>query len=186
MIEFLSQPWPWWVAGPLIGLMVPAILLLTGQTFGVSSNLRDTCAAVLPRNIEYFKYNWKEKGLWLFVYVGGILIGGIIAGTVLSDPNPIAISEATKADLYELGLTDLSGYVPPELFSWSALLSLRGIFLIVIGGLLLGFGARYAGGCTSGHGITGLATFQWRSLVAIIGFFIGGIFVTHVVYPVLF
>lgn len=186
MIEFLSQPWPWWIAGPLIGLMVPAVLLLTGQTFGVSSNLRDTCAAVLPRGIEYFKYDWKRKGLWLFVYVGGILIGGIIAGTVLSNPNDIAISEATKADLYELGLTDLSGYVPAEVFSWSALFSLRGLFLIVGGGLLLGFGARYAGGCTSGHGITGLATFEWRSLVAIIGFFIGGIFVTHVVYPLIF
>lgn len=186
MLEFLSQPWPWWIGGPLIGLMVPAILLLTGRTFGVSSSLRDACAAVLPANIEYFKYDWRTKGGWLFAYVIGVALGGVIAGTLLWNPAEIAISAATREDLGALGITDFSGLMPSQIFSWSGLLSVRGFVFVVLGGFLLGFGARYAGGCTSGHGITGLATFEWRSLVAVIGFFIGGLAVTHFLYPLLF
>lgn len=185
MLDFLSQPWPWYVAGPIIGLVVPLLLLLTGKAFGVSSSLRHACAATFPKGAEYFRYDWKKKGLWNLTFVLGILIGGFIASTVLHNPDPVAISSATHADLQALGITDFSGLLPGDLFSWSSLTSLPGLVVIVLGGFLVGFGARYAGGCTSGHAITGLATLQMPSLIATIGFFIGGLIITHLVLPIL-
>ena len=186
MIEFLSQPWPWWIGGPIIGLMVPLLLLLTGKSFGVSSSLRHACAAVLPGKIKYFDYNWKKVGGWNIAYVTGILIGGYIATKWLANPESIAISTNTIADLTALGISDFSGLAPVEIFNWASLGTLPGLIVIVLGGFLLGFGARYAGGCTSGHGITGLAMFEWRSLVAVIGFFIGGFIVIYLIYPLIF
>lgn len=185
MIEMLSRPWPWYVAGPLIGLMVPLLLILTGKPFGISSSLRHICAATIPGRNSYLQYNWKKEGLWNLTFVLGILIGGFLAVTWLGNPAPINISDSTVSDLHELGITDLNGLVPAQLFSWSGLLTVPGFVAIVIGGFLLGFGARYAGGCTSGHAIMGLATFQKSSLVAVIGFFIGGLFVTYLVLPLL-
>ncbi len=185
MLELLSEPWPWYIAGPLIGLMVPLLLLFVGKPFGISSSLRHMCAATFPSSIEYFRYNWKRQGIWNLVFAVGVLVGGVIAGTLLLNPDPIAISEATQQDLAALGITDFRGMMPSELLSWSSLGTVPGFIAIVLGGFLLGFGARYAGGCTSGHGITGLATFQLPSLIAIIGFFIGGLFVTHLILPLM-
>ncbi|MDZ4698780.1 MAG: YeeE/YedE thiosulfate transporter family protein [Rhodothermales bacterium] len=186
MIEFLSQPWPWYIAGPIIGLMVPALLLLTGKSFGVSSSLRHVCAAVAPGSNPYLKYDWKTEGGWNLLFVAGIVLGGFIAGAWLSNPDPIAISEATRADLAVYGIRDFTGMAPSELFSWQALGTLPGFVIMIVGGFLIGFGARYAGGCTSGHAIMGLATFQKASLYATIAFFIGGIIVTFLIYPILF
>ncbi len=186
MLDFLSQPWPWYIAGPLIGLVVPALLFLGGKQFGVSANLRHLCAATIPGPVEFFKYDWKKSGLWNLTFVLGVVIGGFIAHTLLFNPDPIAISEATKADLTGLGLTDLNGLVPKEVFSWSGLLTLPGFVLIVGGGFLVGFGSRYAGGCTSGHAISGLADLQLPSLIAVVGFFIGGIIATFVLLPLIF
>ena len=185
MLELLSEPWPWYVAGPLIGLMAPLLLLFVGKPFGISSSLRHICAATVPRGIEYFRYNWKQRGAWSLTFAVGVLLGGVIAGTLLLNPSPVAISEATNTDLAALGITDFNGLMPAELISWSSLGTLPGFIFIVVGGFLLGFGARYAGGCTSGHGITGLATLQVSSLVAVVGFFIGGLFITHLVLPLL-
>lgn len=186
MIEFLSQPWPWYVAGPLIGLMVPALYYFSGKSFGVSSSLRHACAAVWPGNVAYLKYDWRRKGLWNLVFVLGILLGGYIAGTLLANPDPITLSDATVADLSALGITDYNGLVPAELFNWTSLGTLTGFLMIALGGFLVGFGARYAGGCTSGHAISGLSNFQKASLYATIAFFLGGLIVTHFVYPILF
>mgnify|MGYP000718740840 FL=1 len=185
MGDFLFASWPWYVAGPLIGLFVPLLLLLTGKAFGVSSSLKHACAATVPGRAEYFQYDWKASGLWNLLFVVGILIGGVVAVQFLGGGGPTGISSATKADLQALGLTDFSGLVPPELFSWSSLTTGPGLVAIVLGGFLVGFGARYAGGCTSGHAITGLATLQWPSLVAVVGFFIGGLFTTYVLFPLL-
>ncbi len=185
MLETLSQPWPWYVAGPIIGLMVPLLLVLTGKAFGISSSLRHVCTATIPGSAPYFQYDWIRRGLWNIVFVVGILIGGLIAGTVLHNPNPVAISEATRTALSDLGIQDFSTLLPADLFSWSSLTTVPGLMVIVLGGFLVGFGARYAGGCTSGHAITGLATLQKPSLIAVIGFFIGGLFITHVVLPIL-
>ena len=186
MLDFLSQPWPWYVAGPLIGLIVPLLLLYGGKQFGISANLRHLCAATAPGNCDFFHYDWKKAGLWNLTFVTGILAGGLLATTLLASPDPaIAISEATRADLLALGISDLTGFVPAELISWKGLLSLPGFVLIVVGGFLVGFGSRYAGGCTSGHAISGLADLQLPSLVAVIGFFVGGLFVTYVILPIL-
>jgi uncharacterized membrane protein YedE/YeeE len=187
MLELISQPWPWYIAGPLIGLMVPLLLVIGGKVFGLSSNLRHLCAASLPANIEFFKYDWKESGMWNLVFVVGVLLGGAIATFVLTSPDPvIGISEATRADLQNLGITDFTGFVPSEFLSWSGLLTLPGFLMIVGGGFLVGFGARYAGGCTSGHAISGLSNLQLPSLVAVIGFFAGGLIVTYVLLPLIF
>ena len=185
MLELLSEPWPWYFAGPLIGLMVPLLLLLVGKPFGVSSSLRHVCAATLPRGIEYFRYDWKQRGAWSLTCVLGILLGGVLVALLFENPELIAISQATHTDLAALGITDFDGLVPDDLISWSSLATPSGLIAIVLGGFLLGFGARYAGGCTSGHGITGLATLQKSSLVAVVGFFIGGLFITHLILPLL-
>lgn len=182
MLDWLREPWPWYVAGPLIGLMVPALLLLGNRPFGFSGNLRHICTVLLPRRLAFFRYDWKRVGGWNLAFLVGTLLGGFIAGWVLRAPG-VAISEPTRAALQALGLRDLSGLVPPEIFSWSALFTLRGLVCVVVGGFLVGFGATYAGGCTSGHGITGLATFQRASLIALIGFFAGGLIGTFVLLP---
>lgn len=179
----LTQPWPWYVSGPLLGLVVPLLLLLAGREFGISSSLRHICAATWPGRAEYFRYDWRRTGLWNLAFVAGILLGGVIAGVLLANPEPIAIAESTRSALTALGIRDFTGLVPDDLIGWSALLTLRGFVAIVVGGFLVGFGSRYAGGCTSGNGITGLATLQPASMFAVAGFFAGGLFVTWVVLP---
>ena len=183
--ELLSSPWPWYVAGPLIGLIVPALLVIGNKMFGISANLRHVCAAVAPRKIDFFRYDWRKAGGWNLAFAVGIVIGGFVGGVVLGNPDPVAISQATRADLMELGIRNFNGLVPLELFSWEAMTSLRGMLLLIGGGLLIGFGTAYAGGCTSGHAIMGLADLQLPSLVAVIGFFAGGLIMTHILLPLI-
>jgi len=184
-MEWWTRPWPWYVAGPLIGLMVPVLLIAGNKLFGVSTNFRHMCAIALPSRLEFFRYDWKRTGLWNLVFVAGVLLGGWIASHWLANPAPIDIAPATRADLQALGITSFEGMAPREWFQWSALLKPTGWVLIVGGGFLVGFGARWAGGCTSGHGISGLAAFQLPSLTAVLGFFAGGLLVTHLVLPLL-
>ncbi|MEX2583889.1 MAG: YeeE/YedE thiosulfate transporter family protein [Gemmatimonadota bacterium] len=186
MIEFLSRPWPWYVAGPLIGLMVPLLLLVGNRLFGISSNFRHACAACLPARADFFRYDWRGAGGWNLAFALGVLIGGFLAATFLASPDPVAISSATRADLTQLGITDFSGLVPSEIFSWGAIPTARGLVMLGVGGFLVGFGTAYAGGCTSGHGVAGLAAFQLPSLVAVIGFFAGGLISIHLLFPLIF
>jgi uncharacterized protein len=189
MLEALSAPWPWYVAGPLIGLVVPLLLVLGGKVFGISANLRHMCAAVpAPARIKpgFLRYDWRRVGAWNLVFVLGIGLGGLLSVLLFGEPDAGgAISAATQSDLAALGITDLSGLVPADLISWGALGSAAGIIAVIVGGFLVGFGARYAGGCTSGHAISGLADLQLPSLVAVIGFFAGGLLVTHLLLPIL-
>lgn len=182
-----SAPWPWYVAGPLIGLIVPLLLVLGGKAFGVSSNLRHLCAAIpAPERVKpaYLRYDWLRNGRWNLVFVLGMAIGGLLAVVLFGTPDVGGhISEATRTDLTALGLRDVSGMVPTELFAWGSLITPAGVAVIVVGGFLLGFGARYAGGCTSGHAISGLANLQRSSLAAVLGFFAGGLVVTFGVLP---
>jgi uncharacterized protein len=166
--------------------MVPLLLLLANRMFGFSSNFRHLCAAVLPGRAAFFRYDWRGAGSWNLVFALGVLLGGLIAGAFLVSPDPIAIAAATRADLAALGITDFSGLVPDDVFSWDGLLGGRGLFLLVGGGFLVGFGTAWAGGCTSGHGVAGLAALQLPSLVAVIGFFVGGLISTHVLLPLIF
>ena len=183
MIDFISQPWPWYVAGPLIGIVVPALFLIGGKQFGLSENLRHVCA-MLPGKVDFFNYDWKN-GIWNLTLILGIVIGGWIGSTLLASGEPVGISDATKSDLALLGITQFDGLLPSDIFSWEGLASLKGLIMIVLGGFLVGFGSRYAGGCTSGHAISGLADLQLPSLIAVIGFFVGGLIATFFLLPII-
>ncbi|MBS1596586.1 MAG: YeeE/YedE family protein [Bacteroidetes bacterium] len=182
MIEWISKPWPWWVAGPLIGLVVPVLLIMGNKTFGVSSSLRHICAACFPANISFFKYNWKKEA-WNLFFVTGIFAGGIVTAIWLKNPNPIQINPALVNELQQNGVSDFAGLMPTDLFNWHSLLTIKGIMLTVVGGFLVGFGTRYAGGCTSGHAIMGISNLQWPSLVATCCFMAGGFIMANLILP---
>lgn len=184
MIDLLKNPWPWYVAGPLIGLTVPVLLIIGNKAFGISSSLRHICAACIPANIPFFKYEW-TKEVWNLFFVAGIAVGGLIAVTLLADPNPVVIHPDLATELSGYGITNYDSMVPTDLFNWSSLLSLRGCIMMVVGGFMIGFGTRYAGGCTSGHSIMGLSMLQWPSLIATCCFMIGGIIMANFLLPLI-
>jgi uncharacterized membrane protein YedE/YeeE len=185
MIEFLSQPWPWWTSGIVIATVM-FILLFFGQSFGFSSNLRTVCSiAGAGKWIKFFDFNWKSQQ-WNLVFMLGTIIGGFIAHNFLSTTQGVQISANTIKDLSALGLKAPTGMQPEELFGLKVFTSLKGIIILVLGGFMVGFGARYAGGCTSGHAISGLSDLQFPSLIAVMGFFIGGLFMTYIIFPILF
>lgn len=180
--EWIKQPWPWYVAGPLIGLTVPLLLIMGNKAFGVSSSLRHICAACIPANIPFFKYNWRKEA-WNLFFVAGILLGAIIATQWLKSGEPVVVNPTLVNDLQQYNINDYSSIVPVDLFNWPSLLTLRGFILMVVGGFLVGFGTRYAGGCTSGHAIMGLSNLQWPSLVATCCFMIGGFITANLILP---
>ena len=164
--------------------MVPALLLVGNKPFGISRNFRDVCAAVAPGRIAFFSYDWKRTGGWNLAFLAGIFVGAVAAGQ-LAPPLTVAISSGTVTALHQLGLSDLTGLAPREVFAWSAVFTVKGFASMVVGGFLVGFGTAYAGGCTSGHAITGLADFQPASLLAVCGFFAGGLIATYFVLPMI-
>lgn len=182
LLEFVRKPWPWYVAGPLIGLMVPALLILGNKSLGISSSLRHVCAACMPAKIPFFQYDWKKE-VWNLLFVLGVLLGGIICLVFLQNEDALTVSPALVEELSEYGVVNFSGLIPVDLFNWESLGSLRGILLLGAGGFLVGFGTRYAGGCTSGHAIMGLSTLQWPSLVATICFMVGGFIMANLIMP---
>ena len=185
MIDFLSQTWAWYVSGPLIaGVMF--LLLWAGGQFGVSGNLRTLCTlGGAGRAAEFFRFDWRAQR-WNLVFVAGAIIGGWLAITFLENPEGIVVSEQTVTDLRELGISYDRELAPRRIFSWDALTTPMGLFTMVLGGFLVGFGTRWAGGCTSGHAISGLSNLQLPSLIAVIGFFLGGLLMTHLLFPILF
>lgn len=182
MIEIIKQPWPWYVAGPLIGLTVPALLIIGNKSFGISSSLRHICASCMPANIPFFKYNWKKE-VWNLFFVFGIFLGGAIAINLLSNPNPIEVNPKLATELAGYGITNFNNLVPEDIINWQSLFTLKGFLLMVVGGFLVGFGTRYAGGCTSGHAIMGLSNLQLPSLIATISFMIGGFIMANLILP---
>lgn len=184
LANIFTRPWPWYIAGPLIGLMVPALLILGNKSFGISSSLRHVCAACVPANIPFFKYDWKKE-VWNLFFVVGILLGGLLTTFFLMNPDPVVINPALANELAGYGVTNKEGLMPKELFNWESLLTVRGFILMVVGGFLVGFGTRYAGGCTSGHAIMGISNLQWPSVVATCCFMAGGFFVANLLIPVI-
>jgi len=182
IIEWIRQPWPWYVAGPLIGLTVPLLLILGNRTFGISSSLRHVCAACIPANISFFKYDWKKES-WNLLFVAGILVGAILTHLFLSDPSPVQVNPKLAEELAGYGIKDYSGLIPSDIFSWPSLFTARGFILMVIGGFLVGFGTRYAGGCTSGHAIMGISSLQWPSVIATCCFMAGGFVMANLILP---
>lgn len=179
-----TQPWPWYIAGPLIGLLVPALLILGNKNFGISSNLRHICAMCIPANIPFFKYDWRKE-IWNLFFVAGVIIGGILAANFLAGKEEAKLHPELLTNLASYGIQAPKGLIPLEIFNWQGLLSLPGFIMMVIGGFLVGFGTRYAGGCTSGHSIMGLSTLQWPSLLATLAFMAGGFAMTHLLLPVI-
>src|SRR5690606_9895251 len=172
-MDFILNPWPWYMAGPLMALVM-ILLVYFGKTFGMSSNLRTMCTMLgAGKFSDFFKIDWKEQS-WNLTVVIGAIIGGFIAVNFLSNDVVTNLNPKTISELSDFGFSNAgSTLVPNEMFDYEAITSFKGILLLIIGGLLVGFGTRYAGGCTSGHAITGLSSLQKPSLIAVIGFFIG-------------
>lgn len=184
MLDFITQPWPWYIAGPLIGLTVPALLILGNKSLGISSSLRHVCAMCIPAGIPFFQYNWKKE-LWNLFFAGGILLGGTIAAGFLANPGPVQVNPRLAEELAGYGITDYYSLVPPDIINWGNLLTPGGLILMIGGGFLVGFGTRYAGGYTSGHAIMGLSTLQFPSLVATAFFMIGGFIMANLILPLI-
>lgn len=182
----ILNPWPWYVAGPLLTLVM-FLLFYFGKRFGVSSNFDTICAmGGAGKFVDFFKFDWRKKG-WSLVFVLGIALGGFISVQWLTPDPTVAISSETVKDLSELGFKNAGlAYLPNEIFGTDTMLSLKGFIILIFGGVLVGFGSRYAGGCTSGHAIVGLSNLELPSLIAVIGFFIGGLTMTWLLFPLIF
>lgn len=186
MMDIITQAWAWYVAGPIIALVM-FLLLFFGENFGMSSNLRTMCTLAGGSNFsDFFKIDWRKQQ-WNLVFALGAILGGFIAAQYLSNGQGIDLNPNTIAALEEMGFqTPNDSYLPNEIFGQDSMLSFKGFLLLLSGGFLVGFGARYAGGCTSGHAISGLSNLQIPSLIAVIGFFIGGLLMTHLLLPIIF
>ncbi|GJM63749.1 YeeE/YedE family protein [Persicobacter diffluens] len=186
MLDWINQPWPWWVAGPIIGL-VYLTLLYWGKSFGISATLRTACSIVgAGKKNEFFNFDWKSQR-WNLLFVLGSFLGASIAYHWMNGAHGgVAVSAGTAAALEKIHITSFHDhFYPTEIMGWGQLTHLSGFLTLIGGGFLVGFGARYAGGCTSGHAISGLSNFQKMSLFAVIGFFTGGLVMVHVVFPYL-
>lgn len=185
-MEFILQPWPWYVSGVLISLVL-FLFFYFGESFGVSSNLETLCTMAGAGKVsDYFKSDWKQKK-WALIFLVGLIIGGYVGSTYLASSSAINLNPKTVDTLANLGFKNAGdSYVPDEIFSIEAMLTLKGFTILLIAGFLIGFGTRYADGCTSGHAITGLSNFQLPSLIAVIGFFIGGLCMIWLIFPLIF
>jgi uncharacterized membrane protein YedE/YeeE len=185
MIKLLSNPWPWYVSGPAITAIM-AVLIFSGKQFGFSANLSNICSMMgIGKRVSFFNFDWKKQR-WNLWFLAGSVLGGYIAAHFLQAPRPLALSAETVADLQKLHISFDGNLEPGSIFNWNYLWTGRGLILFLGGGFLIGFGTRYAGGCTSGHAISGLSNLQLPSLIAVIGFFIGGLFSTYLLLPVIF
>lgn len=186
-MEIFLQPWPWYTSGVLIAFIL-FLLFFFGKSFGVSTNLETICTMAGAGKVSsYFNTDWRQRK-WSILFIIGIIIGGFISKNYLSSSTEIALNPKTVADLkQELGFENAGKtLVPEEIFSIESISSVKGVSILILAGFLIGFGTRYAGGCTSGHAITGLSSLQLPSLVAVIGFFIGGLLMTWFVLPLIF
>lgn len=185
-MTIIFNPWPWYISGPLLAIVM-ALLLYFGKTFGMSSNLRTMCTMMgAGKAANFFKFNWKAQS-WNLVVVAGTIIGGFIASQYLSNDSVSNLNPTTVTELQNMGFQNPGAtLVPNEMYDLEAITSTKGLLLLILGGLLVGFGTRYAGGCTSGHAITGLSSLQKPSLIAVIGFFIGGLIMANLILPLIF
>ncbi len=185
IFDLISQPWPWYVAGIMIALVM-AVMLWFGESFGFSSNLRTICSMGGAGKVSsFFNFNWKGQ-MWNIMFLTGTVLGGYASGKYLSADIRPDISPDTVTDLQEIGISSGATLNPEQLFGAEALSDPKIILILLTGGFLVGFGSRYAGGCTSGHAISGLSDLQLPSLIAVIGFFIGGLTMTHFLLPLIF
>lgn len=182
MKELIYEPWPWYVAGPLIAVVMLSLMLF-GKSFGFSANFRTVCSAFgAGKSVAFFDFDWRSQK-WNLLFLLGAVIGGFIVAQI-TPVDSVELAPRTEERLQDLGVGPaVDTYLPEKLFGPEALTTPGGIAILIIGGFLVGFGARYAGGCTSGHAISGLSNLQWPSLIAVIGFFIGGLTMVHLIFP---
>lgn len=182
----LFQTWPWYISGFVIAIIM-LILNYFGKVFGMSSNLRSMCSiAGAGKYVSFFDYDWKAQR-WNLLVIIGAMLGGYVAVHFMSDPSNVTLNPKTIAQLSQMGIDAPNGkLVPNALFGEAAFQSPKIIVILIVGGTLIGFGSRYAGGCTSGHAISGMSNLQMQSLKAVIGFFLGGIVMSHFILPLLF
>lgn len=181
-MNLFATGWPWYVSGPLI-FVTMALLVLLGRRFGVSSNLESICTiAGAGRVAPYFRVNWRDR-TWNLVFIAGAMTGGLLTHVLGAAGRIVPISPRTVATLASWGFAHDPGFAPASLMGSQALSSPVAWGLLGVGGFLVGFGTRWANGCTSGHGVSGLADLQRGSLVATLSFFAGGVVVTNLVLP---
>lgn len=185
MLDLLRQSWPWYTSGIAIATIM-VLLLFFGKSFGFSTNLRTICTiAGAGKRVKFFDFDWKTQK-WNLLFLMGAVLGGWIAASFLNSGEPLHLSTATIKDLKEIGIRFDGQLNPAQIFGPDFINSPYGIFILLLGGTLVGFGARYAGGCTSGHAISGLSNLQLPSLIAVAGFFAGGLIMTHFLLPLIF
>lgn len=185
-MEYITQPWAWYVAGPIIAIIM-FLLYYFGERFGVSSNLETLCSiGGAGKFVDYFKIDWRQNS-WNLIFIAGAIAGGFIASYWLSPSDVVALNPQTVQDLANIGIENAgASYLPDEIFSIDNMLTFKGFFILLIAGVMVGFGARWAGGCTSGHAIVGLSNLEIPSLISVIGFFIGGLIMTWLILPLIF
>lgn len=185
-MEFITNTWHWSISGFLIGLVMLSLIYF-GKVFGMSSNLRSLCSMTgIGKKVPFFDWNWKSQR-WNLVVVAGTMLGGYTATHFLNSDSNVTINEITIQKLQNIGIeAPNSKLLPDSLFGKNVFESPKMILFLLIGGLLIGFGSRYAGGCTSGHAISGLSNFQLPSLKAVIGFFVGGLIMVNFIFPLIF
>jgi uncharacterized membrane protein YedE/YeeE len=185
-MDFILQPWPWYVAGPLIAFAMYSMFYF-GKKFGVSSNLETLCAmGGAGKFVDFFKFDWR-KNKWNLVFVIGLILGGFIANQWLTPDQSIALNPETVQNLSDMGFANAGEtYLPNEIYGIKTMFTVKGFLILIIAGILVGFGSRYAGGCTSGHGIVGLSSLSKESFIAVGGFFIGGLIMTWLILPYIF
>ena len=134
-MDFILQPWPWYVAGPLITLVM-FLLFYFGKKFGVSSNLETLCAIGGAGNlVDFFKFDWK-KNTWNLLFILGVIIGGFITYQWLTPSEVVAINPQTIQDLSDLGFQNAGAqYLPDEIFGSDTMFSLKGFLLLLIAGV---------------------------------------------------
>ena len=186
IMEIVTHTWHWAISGFLIG-MVMLLLNYFGKVFGMSSNLRSLCSMTgIGKSVPFFDWDWKSQR-WNLVVVLGAMLGGYVAVHFLSDASNVAISPKTIEHLATLQIDAPNGkLLPNTLFGDTIYQTPKMILILILGGILIGFGSRYAGGCTSGHAISGMSNLQLPSLKAVIGFFVGGLIMAHFVLPLIF
>ena len=185
-MDFLFHTWHWSITGFLIGIIM-LTLNYFGKVFGMSSNLRSLCTmAGAAKFADFFRFDVKAQ-YWNLMVVLGAMLGGFVAVHFMSDPSNVDINPQTIAQLQAMHIDAPNGKLLPDaLFGNAVFQSPKMILILLIGGLLIGFGSRYAGGCTSGHAIAGMSNLQRQSLKAVIGFFVGGLIMAHFIFPLIF
>jgi uncharacterized membrane protein YedE/YeeE len=154
----------WAIGGGLIGTIVLALLYLTNRRLGVSTGFENACSLV--SDLPYFRREQLQgPGRWRLPFLAGLFFGGVLSAGLSGAWQPI----------WDLGMFDTAiGGGPAMKTAW-----------MFAGGLFIGFGTRLAGGCTSGHGIFGIANFEKSGWTATISFMAAGIVTTHLIYRVL-